>query len=628
MKKRPVLFVAFLCLLCVCPLMFATAQQDYLAYAVLYRNGEDWETRIVSVERIHDQVLLTQPCTPDVFVSFYETPLSKETDYTVSYFENDRPGDAVARVTFQGLYYGYIDVPFVIVSNEALQPTVQPVPDQFYTGEPIEPELTVTLGETALVNDVDYTVSFQNNTDAGVADVLITLLTGDETETLSVSFLILPRDCLDLAMEEIPVQNYTGEEVFPELQFSFGDYLLQEGTDYEVTFSDNLEIGVASATAVFSGNFSGERVAYFTIAFGAQADFSAEAVSDSVALSWSAPVAAPSFKLYRFDPETERFVLLRHTKETCFEDKNLTQLSDYRYKLVCYGKTETGTLRSAAHETSAYVGLKTPNLALKTLNRKVKLVWTKNELADGYLVYRFDSSTGRQKKIARITDISVRSFTDRNVLNGVHYEYFIRSYKKIDGKNVFSAFTDRRDSLSAAALLAGCKKKPLTSYPIYNVQGNSTRYLSSVALSKNDLEILEAFAEENFDPKWTDEQKLRYTLEWINREVYYPFGKVFEQICQYSHVKAIFECKKGQCLQYNGAMCAMMTYLGYPSRLIMGYRGTWNTNYFQHFWCETVFNGTTFVLETGNAGRSGSWMYFFRPYSETFGYIKNRKNVS
>ena len=160
------------------------------------------------------------------------------------------------------------------------------------------------------------------------------------------------------------------------------------------------------------------------------------------------------------------------------------------------------------------------------------------------------------------------------------------------------------------------------------MQGKTTRYLSSVTLSKDDLAILDAFAKEHFQPKWTDEQKLRYTLEWINSEVYYPFGKVFDEICQYSHVKAIFQYKKGQCLQYNGAMCAMMTYLGYPSRLIMGYRGTYGDNHFQHFWCETTINETLFVLETGNAGRNGSWMYFFRPYSETSGYIKNRKNVS
>ncbi len=628
MKQRLVLFAAIVLMLFVCSPLFASAQPDTMYYAVLYTESDAWENRIVSVEKIPDQVLLTEPCTPEVIVSCNGLPLTDGIDYTVSYLENDHPGVALARVLFQNAYYGYIDVPFVVVSNEVLPPAVAPIPDQIYTGEAITPEPVVTLGEAVLTRDADYAVSFQNNVSVGTADVLITLFTGEAEETLSSSFQILPRDASELSMEEVPVQNYTGEEIRPDLLFSFSDVLLEEGVDYDLTFSDNVEPGTATAVASFFGNFTGERIVTFKIAFGAAVDFTAQAISNHVTLCWSAPFGATSYKLYRLDQETGKYVLLRHTKLTEYEDKNLQELTDYTYKLVCYSKSEAATLRSPAHKATVSVGLKTPNISLKTMDKKVKVIWSKNENADGFLVYRFDPSIGRQKKIAKIKDASVRVFSDKNVKNGLHYEYFVRCYKKIDGKNLFSSFSERKDSLSAAALLAGYKKKPLTSYPIYNVQGASVRYLSSVPLSKEDLEILDGFAETHFKPGWTDEQKLRYTLEWINREVYYPFGKVFEKICQYSHTKAIFQCKKGQCLQYNGAMCAMMTYLGYPSRLIMGYRGKWNTDYFQHFWCETVFNETTFVLETGNAGRNGDWMYFFRPYSETFGYIKNRKNVS
>ena len=628
MKKRWISFFAALVLLCALTVMFAFAQQDLSAYAVLYQNDGAWETRIVTVVNIPDQIFADCPCEPEVTVLFDDASLVEDADYTVSYFENDRPGAAFARVTFFGAYYGYIDVPFDIVSDEPVQTVVQPIPDQFYTGAEIEPDPVVTRGETVLLRGWDYTVSYNSNVNAGTAEALITLFGGEGEQTLCVPFQILPRSASELTANEISTPNYTGKQVCPEILFSFFDVPLEEGFDYELTFSDNIEPGTATATAVFFGNFTGERTVSFSVAFGAQTEFTAEAESNNVSLSWLAPFGATSYRLYRYDPETKAYVQLCHTKATSFEDRNLQQLTDYRYKLVCYAKGEMQTLRSPAHKATASVGLKTPNLALKTLNKKVKLAWTKNELADGYLVYRYDASTGKQKKIAKITDVSERSFIDRGVKNGVHYEYFVRSYKKISGKNVFSSFTERKDSLSPAALLAGLKKQALTSYPIYNVQGKTTRYLSSVTLSKDDLAILDAFAKEHFQPKWTDEQKLRYTLEWINSEVYYPFGKVFDEICQYSHVKAIFQYKKGQCLQYNGAMCAMMTYLGYPSRLIMGYRGTYGDNHFQHFWCETTINETLFVLETGNAGRNGSWMYFFRPYSETSGYIKNRKNVS
>lgn len=41
------------------------------------------------------------------------------------------------------------------------------IPAQFFTGSPVEPELTVTDGETKLVKVTDYTVSFESNTVPG-----------------------------------------------------------------------------------------------------------------------------------------------------------------------------------------------------------------------------------------------------------------------------------------------------------------------------------------------------------------------------------------------------------------------------------------------------------------------------
>nr|MCR5406085.1 hypothetical protein [Lachnospiraceae bacterium] len=54
--------------------------------------------------------------------------------------------------------------------------TVSPdqIPDQTYTGSPFEPDLKVMDGETELEKDVQYTVSYADNTDAGEATVTIT----------------------------------------------------------------------------------------------------------------------------------------------------------------------------------------------------------------------------------------------------------------------------------------------------------------------------------------------------------------------------------------------------------------------------------------------------------------------
>ena len=104
-------------------------------------------------------------------------------------------------------------------------------------------------------------------------------------------------------------------------------------------------------------------------------------------------------------------------------------------------------------------------------------------------------------------------------------------------------------------------------------------------------------------------------------------GSDWNQISGKSFVEAIFKYKKGQCAQYNGAMACMMAYLGYNVRIVQGYRGTWNTNYWQHFWVEIPLYGVNYIMETGNYGKNGSWMYFLAPYKYTSGYIRNCKNM-
>ena len=51
--------------------------------------------------------------------------------------------------------------------------TALPIPDQPYTGSPIQPAVTIKDGEKTLVNGTDYTVSYRNNTSAGTAEASI-----------------------------------------------------------------------------------------------------------------------------------------------------------------------------------------------------------------------------------------------------------------------------------------------------------------------------------------------------------------------------------------------------------------------------------------------------------------------
>ena len=60
-----------------------------------------------------------------------------------------------------------------------------------YTGKAVEPELIVKTGDTVLTKEVDYTVSYADNTKPGIAGVTITGI-GSYTGSITKTFMILP----------------------------------------------------------------------------------------------------------------------------------------------------------------------------------------------------------------------------------------------------------------------------------------------------------------------------------------------------------------------------------------------------------------------------------------------------
>ena len=163
--------------------------------------------------------------------------------------------------------------------------------------------------------------------------------------------------------------------------------------------------------------------------------------------------------------------------------------------------------------------------------------------------------------------------------------------------------------------------KPHTSFVVYNRQKSSHSQWTSY-ISEKDKQILQKFIQQHFKAGMTREEQLWTTMEWIHNNVEYAYVQngAWAQITNKTYVDAVFTYRKGQCIQYNAAMAAMMAYLGYDVNLVQGYVMSEGN---QHFWCEVHINGKTYVMETGNAGKNGDWMHFLEPYSEATEYIQH-----
>ena len=173
-----------------------------------------------------------------------------------------------------------------------------------------------------------------------------------------------------------------------------------------------------------------------------------------------------------------------------------------------------------------------------------------------------------------------------------------------------------------AHLLNSVSLESHNSFVVYNRQTSTTSQWT-YTISQSDIEILENFKQEHFTSDMTREEQLQTVWEWIHYNVSYAYaGDAWNSISDKSWVDAVFTYKKGQCAQYNGAMASMMAYLGYEVNMVQGWVGSEGN---QHFWTEVTIDGKSYLIETGNHGKNGSWSYFlidYTSYDGSLGYIQ------
>jgi predicted nucleic acid-binding Zn-ribbon protein len=141
--------------------------------------------------------------------------------------------------------------------------------DATYTGEALEPEVTVTVDGVALVAGTDYTVAFQNNTAAGTGTVVVTGASaqgsGGWWGACDQTFAIRKADIATAEVSRVAEQTFAGKALKPAISATFGGRQLVEGDDYTVTYDNNVNVGTAAIAIAGKGNFQGTAGTEFAI---------------------------------------------------------------------------------------------------------------------------------------------------------------------------------------------------------------------------------------------------------------------------------------------------------------------------------------------------------------------------
>lgn len=203
--------------------------------------------------------------------------------------------------------------------------------------------------------------------------------------------------------------------------------------------------------------------------------------------------------------------------------------------------------------------------------------------------------------------------TNQQVSNGSYDENGIFTKKEYDINSTV------REMLDNAELTAG--KREITVYDRqYAENGEPVEF--TVRLSDSDYAIIEKFASEHFSPDMTLSECLYETWWWIHCNVDYAYAdNGWDEICNLSYPDAVFNHQSGQCVQYNGAMAAVLAYYGFDVYMVKGWTNP-PKNTTQHYWTEVMLNGIRYYVETGNQGKNGdNWQYFFAD-ADTVTYTK------
>lgn len=186
-----------------------------------------------------------------------------------------QPGRYSVIIKGTGNYQGTVTTAMIILSKDQIQASklkIGKISACTYTeGTPATPVPIVTYAGKTLVLDKDYTISYRNNDKAGKATLIITGLENADSQGVYVYGTVEKAFSVKgtaLNKAKINYDNkafFTGSAICPAVTLTLNGAALRPGTDYTVSYSNNINAGKATITLTGCGGYTGTVKKTFTI---------------------------------------------------------------------------------------------------------------------------------------------------------------------------------------------------------------------------------------------------------------------------------------------------------------------------------------------------------------------------
>lgn len=377
-----------------------------------------------------------KPAEPKVTIVNEGNTLVEGKDFTVEYKYNTAPGRARAGITGIGNYRGYFTTTFYIsygnISNCDVSLSDETL---IYDGTAKKPAVTVKCNGNTLTEGTHYTLSYRNNVNAGTASVTITgkgNYSGTLTKTFKITANALNKCTVQLSASSF---TYDGTEKKPNITVTSNGKKLSSGTDYTVSYKNNVNAGTATVTVAGTGNYTGKKTATFQIA-RAKATLTVKAATLTLNQSTSKTAVIKSKK-------TDGKITLKssNSKIVKISGTSIIPLSPGKATVTVTAAQGKNYKSASAKLTITVRPLNTGSVSLKSAAKgQANVSWKSVKSITAYQIQYSTSSNFKSAKTVTVKGSS-RSTVLKKLTRGKKYYIRIRTYKTVSKKNYYSTWS-------------------------------------------------------------------------------------------------------------------------------------------------------------------------------------------
>lgn len=211
----------------------------------------------------------------------------------------------------------------------------------------------------------------------------------------------------------VPAAVYTGKNITPAPKLTLNGKELISGTDYTLSYSNNLNIGTASIKITGKGNYKGSKSISFKILPKKVTSFKKKSASKSIKLTWAANPQADGYQIWRkstYNEETHAKVkTIKPGSKTTWTNTKLENDREYYYAIRAYKKVDNKNYFSSYTYLTAST---LPGSKKAIIGKKTKLYT--NPSVKGESLATIPKST-------KVTYLGRTYVTDENIVHHIKY---------------------------------------------------------------------------------------------------------------------------------------------------------------------------------------------------------------